>query len=182
MLETIVSAVGRFSYKHRTLISILGIILFITVFFLQSQTMIEYTYAEESIVTDIFPQDDTLLIVYDNYDEKSIEELIAFLEKDEHVKSVQAYANTLGMRLSPAELSEMLGIDVVFLNTLFYIYENGMLASGMTFTEFVTFLSSDAFLNNEMFSSMIDEGSKAQILSVSFHTVRRCGVEGGPET
>ena len=163
MLEKIVSAVGRFSYKYRTLISIIGIILFITVFFLQSQTMIEYTYAEESIVTDIFPQDDTVLLVYDNYDEKSIEELISYLEKDEHVKSIQAYSNTLGIRLSPAELSEMLGIDVVFLNTLFYIYENGMLASGMTFTEFVTFLSSDSFLNNEMFSSMIDEDSKAQI-------------------
>ena len=107
MLERIVSAVGRISYKYRTLISIIGIIIFITVFFLQSQTMIEYTYAEESIVTDIFPQDDTVLLVYDNYDEKSIEELISYLEKDEHVKSIQAYSNTLGIRLSPAELSEM---------------------------------------------------------------------------
>ena len=167
MLENIVSVIGRFSYKYRKIIATLGAILLVAVFILQSMTGIEYSYAEESIVTDIFPQDDTLVIVYDNYDEEKIHELIEILEKDEHVTSIQAYANTLGMEMTPEQLSEMLGIDVVFLNTLFYIYENGMLAEGMTFTQFVTFITSDAFLENEMFSSMIDEESKAQINQLS---------------
>lgn len=163
MFENIVSAIGRFSYKYRNIIALLGALLFIVTFILQTQTMIEYTYAEESIVSDIFPQDDTLLIVYDNYDEEKISDVIEHLERDEHVTSIQAYANTLGVKLSPAELSEMFGIDVVFLNVLFYVYENGMLTEGMTFTDFVSFLSSDGFLENEMFSSAIDEDSKAQI-------------------
>ncbi len=163
MFEKIVSSIGRFSYKNRRYIAVFGLVLFITVFILQSITIIEYTYAEESIVTEIFPQDDTVVIVYNNYDEESIAQLIEYLEKDEHVTSIQAYANTLGLEMSPSEFSEMLGIDIVFLNTLFYIYENGMLAQGMTFTDFASFISSDAFLENEMFSSMIDEESKAQI-------------------
>ena len=145
MLENIVSAIGRFSYKYRKIIASLGAILLVLVFILQSMTGIEYSYAEESIVTEIFPQDDTLVIVYDNYDEEKIDDLIEILEQDEHITSIQAYANTLGLKMSPEQFSEMLGIDVVFLNTLFYIYENGMLAEGMTFTQFVSFITSDAF-------------------------------------
>ena len=163
MFEKIVSSIGRFGYKHRKLIAALGAVLLVLVVILQTFTIIEYSYAEESIVTDIFPQDDTLVIVYDNDDEKAISSLIEWLENDEHITSVQAYANTLGMQLSPSQISEMLGIDVVFVNTLFYIYENGMLTEGMTFTDFAKFISSDSFLENEMFASMIDEGSKAQI-------------------
>ena len=167
MLERIVTSIGHFSYKYRRFIALFGVILFVAVLILQSMTAIEYTYAEESLVSDIFPQDDTVVIVYNNSDEESISELIKYLEKDEHVTSIQAYANTLGLKMSPAEYSEMLGIDIVFLNTLFYVYENGMLAEGMTFTDFVTFISSDEFLENPMFSSMINEESKAQIDQLS---------------
>ncbi len=163
MFEKIVSNIGSISYKHRKLIAILGAILLIAVIILQSSTIIEYSYAEESIVTDIFPQDDTLVIVYNNYDEEKIAGFIEWLEQDEHVTSIQAYANTLGIKLSPDELSLMLGIDIVFVNTLFYIYENGMLTQGMTFKDFAAFISSDSFLENDMFSSIIDEESKAQI-------------------
>ena len=163
MFENIVSNIGKIGYRYRKPIAVLGLILFIAVIILEGSTIIEYSYAEESIVTDIFPQDDTLVIVYNNYDEERISKLIEWLEQDEHVTSVQAYANTLGMELSPDQLSEMLGIDVVFVNTLFYIYENGMLTQGMTFKDFASFISSDSFLENEMFASMIDEDSKAQI-------------------
>ena len=167
MFEKIMSSIGDFSYKHRKLIAVLGLILLIVVIILEAQTIIEYSYAEESIVTDIFPQDDTVVIVYNNYDEKAISSVIEYLSKDEHVTSIQAYANTLGMELSPEDLSNMLGIDQVFVNTLFYIYQNGYKATGMRFIDFVTFISSDQFLNNELFSAMIDEGSKAQILQLS---------------
>jgi hypothetical protein len=125
--------------------------------------IIEYSYAEESLVTDIFPQDDTLVIVYDNKDEDKINQIISYLEKDEHVTSIQAYGNTLGAEMSPSDISSMMGIPEVFVNTLFYMYMHGMDASSMTLVQLTSFLSSDDFLNNEMFSSMIDEGSKAQI-------------------
>lgn len=163
MFDKIVSSIGKFSYKYRKIIALLGAVLFIAVIILQAFAVVEFTYAEESIVSDIFPQDDNLVIVYNKYDEDRIPKLIEHLEKDEHVTSVQAYANTLGIKLSPAEISEMLGIDIVFINTLYYIYENGMLTEGMTFVDFVSFISSDEFLSNEMFASMIDDDSKAQI-------------------
>ena len=163
MFDKIVGSIGAFSYRNRKLISVVALILFVAVIIVQSQLIIEYSYAEESIVTDIFPQDDTLVIVYDNKDEAKIGELIEYLQKDEHVISVQAYANTLGAEMSPADMSLMMGIPVSFVNTLFYIYENGMDTTGMTLVEFVDFISSDDFLNNELFSSMIDDETKGQI-------------------
>lgn len=163
MFDKIVGNIGNFSYRNRKIISILAIILFISVIILESQAIIEYSYAEESLVTDIFPQDDTLVIVYDNKDEDKINQIISYLEKDEHVTSIQAYGNTLGAEMSPSDISSMMGIPEVFVNTLFYMYMHGTDASSMTLVQLTSFLSSDDFLNNEMFSSMIDEGSKAQI-------------------
>ena len=163
MFDKIVGSIGAFSYRNRKLISVVALVLFVAVIIVQSQLIIEYSYAEESIVTDIFPQDDTLVIVYDNNDEAKIRELIEYLQKDEHVISVQGYANTLGAEMSPSDMSQMMGIPVSFVNTLFYIYENGMDTTGMTLVEFVDFISSDDFLNNELFSSMIEEETKGQI-------------------
>ena len=163
MFDKIVGSIGVFSYRNRKLISILALVLFVCVMILESQAIIEYNYAEDSIVTDIFPQDDNLVIVYDNGDEKNIDTIISYLEKDEHVTSVQAYANTLGAKMKPSDVASMMGIPAAFVNTLFYIHEYGMDTTGMTLVELTSFLSSDDFLNNEMFSSMIDEGSRAQI-------------------
>ena len=167
MFEKIVSAIGRFSFKRRKPIAIIGLILLITVIILETQTIIEYSYAEESLVTQIFPIDDTIVIVYDNNDEQRIDAVIDYLSQDPHVTSIQAYANTLGMKMSSKDIVDMLGVDEVFVNTLFYIYENGFQTEGMTFVDFVTFISSEGFLNNELFSSMIDEGSKDQILQLA---------------
>ena len=53
MFDKIVGSIGAFSYRNRKLISIIAIILFIAVVIIQGQLVIEYSYAEESIVTDI---------------------------------------------------------------------------------------------------------------------------------
>ena len=163
MFDKIVGSIGSFSYKNRKAISVVALILFIAVIIVSSKLIIEYSYFEESVVTDIFPQDDTIVIVYDNKDEEKIGEIIKYLGQDERVTSIQAYANTLGAEMSAADLVEMMGIPEAFVNTLFYIYENGMDTTGMTLVDFVGFISSDDFLNNELFSSMIEDETKGQI-------------------
>ena len=163
MFNRIVGSIGAFSYKNRKVIAIVALVLFLTVSIVQSQLIIEYSYAEESLVNDIFPQDDTMVIVYDNQDEGKIKDLISYFEKDEHVTLVQAYANTLGVEMTPADMAGMMGVPEMFVNTLFYIYQNGMSRVGMTLPCFVSFIASDDFLGNELCSSMIDEQTKGQI-------------------
>ena len=167
MVDKIVSSIGRFSYRYRKPIAIFALVLFVCVAILQSHAVIEYSYAEESVVTDIFPQDDTVVLVYDNLDEDKIAQIIEYLESDEHVTSVQAYANTLGAKLAPSDVADLMGIDVSLVNTLFYIHENGTAVGGMTLVDFASFISSDSFLNNEMFASMIDDDTKAQVLQLN---------------
>lgn len=167
MVDKIVSSIGRFSYRYRKPIAIFALVLFVCVAILQSHAVIEYSYAEESVVTDIFPQDDTVVLVYDNMDEDKIAQIIEYLESDEHVTSVQAYANTLGAKLTPSDVADLMGIDVSLVNTLFYIHENGTAVGGMTLVDFASFISSDSFLNNEMFASMIDDDTKAQVLQLN---------------
>lgn len=163
MFDKIVGSIGAFSYRNRRIIAMIAVILFVAVIILQSYLTIEYSYAEESLVTDIFPQDDTVVIVYDNKDEDKIAQIIDYLEQDEHITSVQTYANTLGAEMSPSDMAGMMGIPVAFVNTLFYIHQNGMDTTGMTLVDFVGFISSDDFLNNELFASMIDDDTKGQI-------------------
>ena len=163
MFDKIVGGIGAFSYKYRKFIAIFALILFVIVFLVQNLLVIEYSYADESIVTDMFPQDDTVVIVYENQDENKMKDVIEYLEKDEHVTSIQGYANTLGAEMSTQEMADMMQIPVVFTNTLFYMYENGMVTSGLTLVEFVNFITSDEFLNNEMFASMIDAETKSQL-------------------
>ena len=166
MFEKIVGSIGNFSYKNRKLLSVFAAILFIAVLITSTQLVIEYSYAEENIVNEMFPQDDMLVIVYENKDEEKIKDVIAYLERDERIASVQAYANTLGLELAPSDLADLVGIPVEFVNTLFYICQNGMEASGMTIVDFASFISSDEFLNNELFASMIDDEMKAQVVQL----------------
>ena len=147
MIDKIVGSIGSFSYKNKKTISILALILFATVVIGQSLLVIEYSYAEESIVTDIFPQDDTVVIVYENKDESKINSIIKYLEKDEHVTEIQAYANTLGAQMTPDDMVAMMGIPKVFVNTLVYMSEYGMDTTGLTLVELTSFLSSDEFLS-----------------------------------
>ena len=163
MFNKIVSSIGAFSYKNRKVIAIVALVLFLVVFVVQSQLVIEYSYAEESIVNDMFPLDDAMVIVYDNKDEGKIGEVISYLGKDEHITSVQAYANTLGLQMSAAEMAGTMGVPEMLVNALFYIYENGMEVKGLTLVELANFVASDGFLNNDVFSSMIGEETKAQI-------------------
>ena len=162
MFDRVVSSIGSFSYKYRKIICILAAVLFVVCIFLESQTMISYSYIEENTITEVFPQDDTLVIVYENKNEDDIHNIITELEKDEHITSIQAYSNTLGAKLTPADLAQNFGIDEMFVNVIYHMYYGNEVAP-MTLVEFTTFITSDAFVNNPMLAGNIDEDSKEQL-------------------
>lgn len=162
MFDRVVSSIGSFSYKYRKIICILAAVLFIICIFLESQTMISYSYIEENTITEVFPQDDTLVIVYENKNEDDIHNIITELENDEHITSIQAYSNTLGAKLTPTDLAQNFGIDEMFVNVIYHMYYGNEVAP-MTLVEFTTFITSDEFVNNPMLSGNIDEDSKEQL-------------------
>ena len=164
MLDKILGAIGRFSYRRRYIIAIFGALLFIAVSILQAFAGISYSYSDYNKVTEVFPEDDKLVIIYENKDEAKIKGITSGLLTNEHITSIQAYATTLGLEMNTKELSDVAGIDESFIKTLFYIREKGTTTNGMTFTAFINFIASDSFMSNELFAGMIDETTKAQLL------------------
>ena len=76
MFDKIVSLIGDFSYKHRKFICIFAAIVFVVCIVLESHAMISYSYIEENTITEVFPQDDNLVIVYENKNEGDIQNII----------------------------------------------------------------------------------------------------------
>lgn len=164
MLDKALTKVGNFSYRFRYLVLTVAVLLFVGVSVLQAFAGVSYSYSDYNKVTEVFPEDDTLVIVYDNKDEDKIKALAEELPKNEHVTSINAYATTLGLEMNTAELAATAGIDESFIKTLFYIKANGTETEGLTFPVFLNFVASDALLSNEMFADKIDDATKAQLL------------------
>ena len=164
MFNKILSAIGKFAYRFRYAILASALVLLVGVSYMQSKALISYSYFDYNKVTDIFPEEDTLVIVYNNADEDKISSLADELSENKHITSIQAYANTLGLEMSASELAVVAEIDESFINTLFYMYENGTATEGMSLLTFTNYIASDSFLNNELFASMIDDDTKAQLL------------------
>ncbi len=168
MLNKVMKKIGFFVYKQRYIISSLVLVLLIATGILQTQVGIAYSYSNPNKVMDIFPEDDVLVIVYDNNDEGKIYDLVLTLYKDQGITEVQCYANTLGKEMSAIEMSSAIGLDESFVNVLFYIYENGYETEGMDLVTFINFLNSDAIINNEQFSSLINEEDKAMLSQYAY--------------
>lgn len=164
MLDKALTKIGTFSYRFRYLVLTVALLLFVGVSILQAFAGVSYSYTDYNKVTEVFPEDDTLVIVYDNKDESKIKALAEELSNNEHVTSINAYATTLGLEMNTAELAATAGIDESFIKTLFYIKANGTQVAGLTFPVFLNFVASDALLSNEMFSDKIDDATKAQLL------------------
>ena len=178
MLDKLLTAIGNFSYRKRYTVLAIALLFFVLVFYLQSQANIIYLYFEHSHVTEIFPEEDTVVIVYDNDDEDKVNVLIDELEKDENVVVVQAFANTLGMELGTAELCEMLGVDELVANILLYMQSGGAVREKMSVKELILFVSSDEIMQNETFSSMLDADMRDKLSMASSLVV---GIADGTE-
>ena len=75
MLDKALCKVGNFSYRFRYLVLTVAVLLFVGVSVLQAFAGVSYSYSDYNKVTEVFPEDDTLVIVYDNKDEGKIKTL-----------------------------------------------------------------------------------------------------------
>ncbi len=160
---------AKFSYKMRYVMMGLFVVLFVVSYILQQQTGIAYTLAEEDVIADIFPKDNTVVMVYENQDEDKINELVADLEKDENIKSVMGYSNILGKSYTSSELAGQLGnmsedisLNSSVIDILYYDYHNNGETGTMTAVEFLSFIS-DKVMNDETFSEYISDDVKENV-------------------
>ena len=95
-----------FSDRARRVIPVVFIVMFFAFLYLRQFTPIIFTENLVDDLTPVFPRDNTVVLLYENQDEDAIAPLIADLEQDGHVRTVQAYANTLGMPLTREQMTQ----------------------------------------------------------------------------
>ena len=164
----------RFSYKRRYLLAVGFVALFVTFFFLQGNTPIAYTLAKVDRIANIFPPENTLVIVYENKDEEAMTGLAESLEQVDGVTRVMGYPNLFGKAYSADELAEALegfsgmgfdtgadaGFDPSMLEMVYSLYFAGSSVppgeQKLTIPELFSYVN-DTLLNNPLFGGMISQ-------------------------
>ena len=163
------AVLGGFSYRFRSVIAILFVVLFIATGYLQSGTKTVYTLTEKDTIADIFPKANTFVLLYDNTDEDNIADIVSALEEKDGVKTVVSYPTTIGKQCTVKEMSNMLTemsgdlqVDEKLLNLVYYHYHTDGKTEPMTLSAFIGFLS-DTAATDPMFSDYIDQASAEQL-------------------
>lgn len=166
------AVLGGFSYRFRSVIAIMFVALFIATGYLQYGTKTVYTLAENDSIADIFPKENTFVLLYKNTDEDNIAEIVSTLEKKDCVNSVISYPTTIGKQCTVKEMSDMLSkmgeslqIDEKLLNIVYYHYRSNGKTDPMTLSDFLGFLS-DIVAVDPKFSGYIDEASAKQLATL----------------
>ncbi len=102
-----------FGYKLRKVAPVMFILLFVGSFFLSGNTETSYVLPTSAIdeASNLFPDDNALVIIYDNDDEESVNEILSSLSDDENVLEVLCYANTIGQEMTATDLAYYTGMD-----------------------------------------------------------------------
>ena len=163
------TVLGGFSYRFRSVIAVLFVVLFIATGYLQYGTKTVYTLTEKDSIADVFPKDNTLVLLYENTDEDNIAEIASTLEEKDGVKTVVSYPTTIGKQCTVKEMSNMLTemggdlqVDEKLLNLVYYHYHTDGKTEPMTLSAFIGFLS-DTVATDPMFSDYIDQASAEQL-------------------
>lgn len=157
MSKKIIQAISNFTYKFKYVIAIVFLIVFGCSLYFQSHTKISYSYKDYNELLEVFPEDDNLVIVYDNEDEEHLQDLITYLEKDENLTSIQGYGNTIGVKLNYLQFSSTLGISSDIVKTLYFLYQNDVSTLKNSLPEIIATIKT--LSENPLLSSYFDEQS-----------------------
>ncbi len=165
--------IASLSFRARHVIAAVFALIFIASCVLQNFTGVAYSLKTNDPIAEVFPTDETLVILYNNKDESSIDTVISQLKNDEAVKTATAYSNTLGTAYTSAELTDIIAslgddirLDASMLNIVYYDYFKGGAVPTITAGGFLSFIKDDV-LNNKTFSSYIGSDVKDNISMLS---------------
>lgn len=153
---------ARFSHKARFVMPAVFALLLAGSFILQRSTTITFADNGDDPLADIFPKENTIVLVYANEDDGSIPGMIDALEKDERITSILAYPNTLGKEMDAGEMCSAIRelggdtqIDEDILRMLYFTDAGGDLPV-LTVSEFLGFLTGTV-MHSETLSEYMDD-------------------------
>lgn len=153
---------ARLSFKIRRAMPLFFVAILITFFILQSYTNITFTEKSDDPLKNVFPKDNTVVVLYKNTDEGKISYVISEIEQDKNVKSALAYSNTLNKELTANDMVEAIDklkkgkqINENVIRLVYYTNFSGDTPK-LTASEFMNFISKEV-IPDEVLNQYIDE-------------------------
>ncbi len=163
------NTVGKISHKLRYIAVPIFIGVFIFSFLEKGNLGILYTSSEDDKVAEVFGANNQMAVIYKNKNEDEIAKYLDEIEKNDKVKELLGYSNTINQELKYDELKTKLndlGSDVTIedylMKTLYYHYYNQNEDNKMSFNEFVSFIKTDIYSNQDL-SNKLSENEKKNI-------------------
>lgn len=156
---------GTFSYKYRNYILAVFLLIFVGCFYLRGNVEISYTLSHSDEISEAFNTTNTIVVVYNNNQADQAAELVSKLQKKENVKDINAYANTLGIKLSAGELAAQTQMDESLVEQAFgyYFMKNGQSENNkISLYDFISFVAND-MATNKQFEPYFTAETKAQL-------------------
>ena len=160
---------GKFSYKIRYGAVFLFIIIFLTSFMLKGNLGIDYTDAQDSVVGQVFEENNQIAIIYKNEEEDKLKDYLKNLEDNKKVKEVLGYSNTINEKLAYnmlnsklKDLDSSVEVEDYLLKILYYDYYNSNNDIKISMDDFINFIEKEVY-NNDTASKKIDDQTKKDI-------------------
>ncbi|MGN0696974.1 MAG: MMPL family transporter [Oscillospiraceae bacterium] len=155
---------AKISAKYRYLFGMLFVCIFAAFSVLKGSTEIMFTLTENNKVDEVFPPENSVVLLYSAEDDTAAGSIGAELETDDNIVGVMGYYNTLGREYTADELADMINdtdsgisLDPSVIGLLYYSYYEDGSDTKIPMSDML------AFMQEEQFSSMTDESMTAQL-------------------
>jgi len=121
-MKNLLSKLSNVLYRIRYVMLVLFIFIFISATILQNKADISYSFNDENKILDIFKEEKTIVLVYNNSDEENIPQVVSYLSQDEfkeHVSNINTYSNTIGVKLPYQYMSSTMQMDSDYCKSLY---------------------------------------------------------------
>ncbi|MBQ5926559.1 MAG: MMPL family transporter [Clostridia bacterium] len=173
MFDALWNKLGKGIYKCRYLLFVLFIALFIGSAYFQNFTPIFfYTQKDPNLIREVFPEDDSFVVLYENSEEKNAVLFQNELKKDERVKEIRSYHTTFNTALTPQELVSQftvgsVSIGEILVNAVYYLYENNGFLADTNPVALFNFMTSPAVWSDSAVIGSFNEAQKESIFALA---------------
>ena len=164
--EPKMSALSNFNYEHRKKMALVFLGIFALSFYLNIKTEISFEQPSDNFVSQVFPKDNQMVLIYDSDDEAKVKEMIEQLEGKENISQILGFSNTIGKQMTSDELREQIGsmtgtdFSPLFIKLAYYRHmTTEPTEQRYTFEEMAKFIN-DEVLSDSMISSYLTQEDK----------------------
>lgn len=123
------NALARFEMKFRLPLAFAFIGIFVASFLLQKRTEISFSAVWSTPITNEFPSDNPVMLVYDNSEQNAIPGLLDTLERDARVQTCVSYPSLMVKGYTAKEMAERFGqlspiVTEDLLNIVYYAHSH----------------------------------------------------------